>query len=726
MAGRSLPDLVARLLLDRSDFQAGVAASVRDVAGLDAATSRGASGLLSLGTAHGHAGERAKAHGEAVNGASLSMHNFELSTSRASRVLGQTGEEFENLSGRVSALAGLQGGLGAASLGAAAGLGAVILALHSAVDIAEQDEKATASLEQAYKTAGLSFSDYRAELDAFLDKNRAYITSQADAKEAKAQLIRAGFGEQQAMSLLSNAIDLAALSGRTLEQTTEDLTSAFIGGRATALIPYGISMKEIQKDHLDAEQSQKDLKKAQEEAIATTKAQEEAAKALGEAIVQSQVEALNKAQQARQRQADEEVRDLQRMMSAQDDETDVRIREQQAILKQIDLQQQLRDEQNQAADDAQTISEDQAQLRDAAFAGDVQAAQKLGQQLERDKRKQANDQARAAEDAQKRQVQGAIDALQEEKRVRDHNYQSRIQQIQDMARADQEATSAQIAHLQEFGAAAIKVDGQLINLKGVDHVADVTQKAADASEKAAAAQDKLTEAQKNARSPQEVTARLQQLINEKSEEGRSRITELQQQQNILNSRWQEFSDKIGPILLNYLTGTVVALNHLVDIGEGAIDVAHRLGDALGNIHGPEDLLKFFQKLIDVANQLHQLPGLGLAIPGNIQGGTTAQGSTTYGTGTTGGTTTSTAPVPHQLNAFGGVLQEPFIGRGVYTGNTQSIMMGEEILARSDPRHSAAPAAPSVTNVYNINVPNYVGNHGELARAIDRRLASVRR
>lgn len=154
MSDRGLPNLIARLLLNRSNFTEGIAASIKEVAGLDAAASKGGTGLLGLGNAHGKAASSAKAHATEVRGLESALKDTERAVGIVERLLGGLGVSKESAIGRTAQqLAGVTGGLGPA--GAAVGIGLGGAAATAGVGVF-LDEMAKKQAELGYRVLATS------------------------------------------------------------------------------------------------------------------------------------------------------------------------------------------------------------------------------------------------------------------------------------------------------------------------------------------------------------------------------------------------------------------------------------------------------------------------------------------------------------------------------------------------------------------------------------------
>ncbi|MFN2466132.1 MAG: hypothetical protein ABR598_07700 [Candidatus Dormibacteria bacterium] len=718
MAGeRALPDLVARLRLDRTQWTAGLVATQADLRGFGVAVASNVGGAEALGRAldqqlapaHARAGTGARAHAAALDTTSLSMKKIELASSDATRVLGESGAGFDRISGRLSALSQLQGGLGLATLGAAAAFGVTVEAGRSLIENSEKNEKAIRSLEQAYASAGLEFKNYSGQLDGFIQHNAKYISSQYEAKEAMAQLIRAGFDQEKATHLLNNAVDLSAISGESLKTTTEALTSAMIGGRAAALIPFGISMKELNKDHLDAEQSMKDLTRTETELESAHRSNEAAVQALSDAMLRGQVDALNKVSAARTREADANVRSLREQMAAADDITAARLRDETGLLRQLDLEQQLRDERRTAAQDAAALADDQSAVARAQFEGDALGAIRAGKKVTADKQQQADDQAKVIADAARREIQARIDALNQEKRIRDEGFSSRIAQIEETSRRAQQSTADEIKRLQDVAHVAEGGIGNLNKLR-----ADVRE----STEKLAKAQDAYNTAVANFRTPAQVAEELQRKIDERAKDGRKTLTDLEQQQRLLNNRWDEFGNHIGPGLLTILGNTVKVGNDLYEIFDSIYHIGEKVGQSFARIHTPADMAKFLREIYQIEQQLAHLPVIGQLLPQHSEGGVFTR--THLGIVAEDGPE-AILPLskPDRMRDILGQLGD--------SARPATLPLGDHARARESMQLSGAHTAPRILNMGGIYINGFAGDRQQgdwLAKRIRREIATV--
>lgn len=135
-----------------------------------------------------------------------------------------------------------------------------------------QQELTDAEAENATQTqtAVIYQEGMNRELDAFLDKNKAFISDQYDTREALAVSIRAGNDSTTSMRLLNDALDLAALRHESVSEAmnTEILS---LNGNSKGLRDLGISSDDynaIMKSTLTTEQKHQALLELIEEKTA--------------------------------------------------------------------------------------------------------------------------------------------------------------------------------------------------------------------------------------------------------------------------------------------------------------------------------------------------------------------------------------------------------------------------------------------------------------------------
>jgi hypothetical protein len=194
-----------------------------------------------------------------------SSANLEEAMHHGSITLGEYGQQWDGLSRKLGGVQGLMNsgiGLGLAGLAGAAALGLGVAGAKSAVDNAEQQEKAYASLAQAAAIKGQSDQQLVATTNALIATNTSYIANQYDAVNAMALFTRAGFDQKTAAEALQVSINLAALKSISLADAAQMVDLAMMGnGRAVREL--GIDMKSLTAEQDTSETAAKNLDTAQ-------------------------------------------------------------------------------------------------------------------------------------------------------------------------------------------------------------------------------------------------------------------------------------------------------------------------------------------------------------------------------------------------------------------------------------------------------------------------------
>jgi hypothetical protein len=194
-----------------------------------------------------------------------SSANLEEAMHHGSITLGEYGQQWDGLSRKLGGVQGLMNsglGLGLAGLAGAAALGLGVAGAKSAVDNAEQQEKAYASLAQAAQVKGESDKQLVATTNALIATNTSYIANQYEAVNAMAMFTRAGFDQKTATEALQVSINLAALKGISLTDSAHMVDLALMGnGRSVREL--GVDLKSLSAEQDTSETAAKNLDTAQ-------------------------------------------------------------------------------------------------------------------------------------------------------------------------------------------------------------------------------------------------------------------------------------------------------------------------------------------------------------------------------------------------------------------------------------------------------------------------------
>lgn len=161
-----------------------------------------------------------------------------------------------NMAGIEQAQAGMLG-LSSTTMLLGATLGVAIAVGKAGIENYKKQEEATNLLTQAYATQKDTLAAHKAEIERFLSTNAAFISDQYDTEAAMAALVRAGNSETDAIRILGDALDLAAIKHEPVSEAASTLEKVLMGN-SRALRDLGISTdvyNAIMKDKtLDAEQ----------------------------------------------------------------------------------------------------------------------------------------------------------------------------------------------------------------------------------------------------------------------------------------------------------------------------------------------------------------------------------------------------------------------------------------------------------------------------------------
>jgi hypothetical protein len=141
------------------------------------------------------------------------------------------------------------------------GAGAYVLG-KNITDTYEEMQSASNNLSQAFKTQGEAVPT--AQIQSFLDKNKAAIDDQFDVEQGIALATRAGLSWKDTQLLMQDALDLSIAKHETFSQAMDTLVKAAAGGRAQ-LADLGITSKQLSSDTDAVANAQKAATKADEE-----------------------------------------------------------------------------------------------------------------------------------------------------------------------------------------------------------------------------------------------------------------------------------------------------------------------------------------------------------------------------------------------------------------------------------------------------------------------------
>jgi hypothetical protein len=154
-----------------------------------------------------------------------------------------------NMAGVEEAQAGfLKLAAGAVVLGAA--VAAVVIVGKAAYENYKAQETATNQLKQATDAQGISLRDLQTAYEEFKAVNAGFISDQYDTETALAAIVRSGENETDAIRILGDALDLAAIKHEAVSGAAKQLDLALAGNSKT-LKELGITLDEynaIMKD----------------------------------------------------------------------------------------------------------------------------------------------------------------------------------------------------------------------------------------------------------------------------------------------------------------------------------------------------------------------------------------------------------------------------------------------------------------------------------------------
>ena len=154
-----------------------------------------------------------------------------------------------------SSLLGLGTGVGVAALA----LGGLYELGKASLDNYEKQQGAVSQLAQAFATQGKAVPT--TEIQAFLDKNKGFISDQYDVENAIAAATRAGLSWKDTQLLMSDALGLSIDRNISYSDAMDTLIKAAAGGRVQ-LAYLGITTKALTADSTVLTTAQKEATKA--------------------------------------------------------------------------------------------------------------------------------------------------------------------------------------------------------------------------------------------------------------------------------------------------------------------------------------------------------------------------------------------------------------------------------------------------------------------------------
>lgn len=211
----------------------------------------------------------------ATKAAGLAARDFTQEGGAVARAASSMGIAAGDAGGRLAALGGTLASTGALGLGVGAAIvamGGLYLGTKSIIEIAEANDGANRSLAQAYQYLGQAVPTQ--QIDQFIEKNRAFLPSIAEAKNSFASLARAGMDFKEQQRVMNDAIDLAAAKHIDLTTAVNTLLMAE-SGRATGLLQLGINVREIIDPHKDLAAATREASTADREKVAADRSVQE-------------------------------------------------------------------------------------------------------------------------------------------------------------------------------------------------------------------------------------------------------------------------------------------------------------------------------------------------------------------------------------------------------------------------------------------------------------------
>lgn len=134
-------------------------------------------------------------------------------------------------------------GLSASALALAAVIGATVITGKAAIENYNAQEEALNLLRQATEATGQSYALAQADVESFIETNKAYISNQYDVIAAAGQIIRAGHSETESMRILNDALDLAVLKHEDVSAAATSVIKV-LAGNGKALKELGITTEQ--------------------------------------------------------------------------------------------------------------------------------------------------------------------------------------------------------------------------------------------------------------------------------------------------------------------------------------------------------------------------------------------------------------------------------------------------------------------------------------------------
>jgi len=252
-------ELTVRIKADTGNAVTGTSAVADAFVRLEAMIARsGVAGkVMGEDIAHGHtkAREGAEGHERAETILGASIGKVEVATNSAARafqVLGfHTGEATERVLGMTEAIEGLgKVALPLAAIGAGfIAIGAGFNFLAEGIRGAAAEEKTLNQLASAVRAQGGDWAKTREEIESYATTlSHATTISRGEALSALQALTTAGVSVGDSEKIIAVATDVAAGSGRSLIEVTNEIKQAEVG-RALGLAQLDPRLKEIIKSH---------------------------------------------------------------------------------------------------------------------------------------------------------------------------------------------------------------------------------------------------------------------------------------------------------------------------------------------------------------------------------------------------------------------------------------------------------------------------------------------
>lgn len=116
-------------------------------------------------------------------------------------------------------------------------------ALDASTDAQEQLTKATATTTDQVYRQGINLDDLKKRYEEFKSVNAGFISDQYDTETALAAIVRSGENETDAMRILNDALDLAAIKHENVSDAAKSLDLA-LAGNGKSLKELGITTEE--------------------------------------------------------------------------------------------------------------------------------------------------------------------------------------------------------------------------------------------------------------------------------------------------------------------------------------------------------------------------------------------------------------------------------------------------------------------------------------------------